>query len=180
MFIIPIIVFILSIVGYLLYKAYSLKFFRKWATIKWKGSFSQWDDLFQREFAVYPSFSTKVKQKFLKKVAIFLSEKYKIKSDPDPEQLLCAAKACLPLVNRKANFYPQLHEDFDQFGQEEWFEQNFKQFEIELGKLAARDFQHSFGKDSYTYFYERESEKILGKNKFDLLKRFYNYPTKAE
>lgn len=173
MFLIPFVVAFISILLFFFYLNYSLSFKRALLVRKMRDFRVEWDKTLLESYEYYSYLNIDQRNLLLDKISIFLNEKNWKEEVLDSQRLLVSAKACLPILNRKTNFYPHITEDFVSFTQEDWFSNNELQFEKELGKMRLREFRGDFVSRSLEYYKDPKSFKLVNEREFKLLNFYY-------
>ncbi len=133
----------------------------------------EWDKKLLESFTYYKELNLDLRSKLLNKISIFYNEKEWGADVMEEDKLFACARACLPIVNRKSNFYPTVESGFILMNQEEWFSKNETQFEKEVGKMPLREFDGHFVKYSLEYFKSPKEMRKKNKRLFDLLNYYY-------
>lgn len=132
----------------------------------------EWSNLLRENFSLFETLSNDHKALLLNKISIFYKEKQWPNEIDETEKVLCCARACMPILNRKSNFYPGVTSGFLRFTLEDWVQQNEIQFEKEVGKMALREFEGRFIQESIDYFNSPKKYK-KSKPRFYKLLNFY-------
>lgn len=173
MFLIPFVAAFIGLLTFFIYLNYSLTFKRALLVRKMREYRLEWDRELLNNFGYYELLSLELRSKLLNKISIFYNEKNWDTNIKEEEKLLACARACLPIVNRKSNFYPQVEDNLLSINQEDWFSKNALQFEKEIGKMRFREFDGRFVEYSMEYFKNPKAMKSKNKRFFDLLNHYY-------
>ncbi|GEM_PF-6859230 len=173
MFLIPFVAAFIGILLFFIYLNYSLSFKRALLVRKMRDYRTEWDGVLLEKFNFYKELDNDLRSKLLNKISVFYNEKEWKVEDSEEQKLLASARACLPVVNRKSNYYPTVEDNLVSMTQEDWFSLNQVQFEKEVGKMPLREFDGEFIKYSIEYFTNPKEIKSKNKRFFDLLNYYY-------
>ena len=173
MIFIPIILILVGIVVYFLYGHYKQRILRIRFKRKAQPYRQEWTSLLIEDFPLFEKLSPIKKDKLLEYIGIFYFEKNWHKSFNSQSKILEAAKACLPILNRKTNFYNQIKDIQKPRDFKEWLSFNEEQFISEHGKFAHRQFKGKFLDYSHLYFFDTLTLKQDAPKCFEYLKKFY-------
>ncbi len=173
MFLVPFVVAFICLLLFFLYMNYSLSFKRALLVRKMRDYRVEWDRELSSNFEFYKGLGLEHRRSLLNKISVFINEKEWTTDADESLKLLVSARACLPIVNRKTNFYPLITEDFTSYSQEYWFSLNEVQFEKEVGKMPLREFNGEFTRKSIKYFMDPIDFKKENEREFKLLNYYY-------
>ncbi|MDD0851714.1 zinc-dependent peptidase [Halobacteriovorax sp. GB3] len=150
-----------------------MKISRKGHVKFYENNREEWNKILESESEIFMKLPSELKDKLLKHMATFYLEK-KWKSDTiENDKIKICMSACLPLINRKTNYYPSVSENFEHFELSDWFSFNAKQFEFEYGKMALKNMNYDFSGYSKRFFFEADELFIDCPRSYEFLRAYY-------
>lgn len=169
------IIFILLglIILYFVYRNYKVKISRKGHVKFYESNREEWKKILESESEIFVKLPSNLKEKLLKHIATFYLEKKWKNGLLDSNKIMICLNACLPLINRKTNYYPSVSENFEHFELCDWFSFNAKQFEFEYGKMALKNMNYDFSGYSTRFFFRPDELFADSPRSYEFLKSYY-------
>jgi Mlc titration factor MtfA (ptsG expression regulator) len=162
-----------AIILYFVYQHYLNKTQRKLRTLKHQKFAEKWRDILEHNFDIFQKLPGEFQKKLLHHILVFIPEKSWANSSDDNIKVICAAMACLPIINKKTNYYPALKSGIEKHNQLDWLSMHFQQFSVELGKLEAHKLRDNFSQLSHQFYFESQLLFDNDPHTYQLLKSYY-------
>ena len=152
MFLIPFIAILTFFVGFFLYKHYIVKISRSQILKKAQNEIPIIREELKQHSQLFAHLKATDQDKLFEYIVIFIHEKKWGHNFAQGQKSYEALKACLPLIKKETNFYPQLKIIEKERSLRQWIGLHEKQFSVEIGKDFLHEFKGNFSVNAEEYF----------------------------
>jgi Mlc titration factor MtfA (ptsG expression regulator) len=150
----PFVLILLFLIGYFLYKKYSVVLRRKGYQKKCLKLYPEWEKILSQNFAPFLELTGENQNLIMSKMSILYCEKSWASEISNQEKVLICARGAFPVLHRKTNYYSAIEAVSSDENGFLWYRELKKQFEVEAGTIVDRNFRDNFEQICHNYLYE--------------------------